>query len=174
MDEKPKKLGFQGLSGKEVAIQSRSVITTKHIKYGPRTESQKLHGATFPVELAEYFIRLYTKKGDYVIDPFAGVGSTLIACKNLQRFGLGIELYQEFVDLTNQELDAGDLVEPVQLIVQGDSLKVLEEYEDPDFDLVFTSPPYGNSIRLIKNKKRDERKWKSFIRPYGDDENDLG
>ena len=43
------------------------------------------HPAAFPVGLPEFFIKLFTKEGDNVLDPFAGSGSTGVAAENLSR-----------------------------------------------------------------------------------------
>jgi site-specific DNA-methyltransferase (adenine-specific) len=62
------------------------------------------HPAAFPVELPEFFIRLMTKAGDLVIDPFVGSGTTGIAARRLGRNFLGIELDENYVRLANSRL----------------------------------------------------------------------
>lgn len=52
----------------------------------------KSHSATFPVELPKWFIRLFTQTGDVVLDPFIGSGTTAVACIELDRSYVGIEL----------------------------------------------------------------------------------
>ncbi len=58
--------------------------------------SNKKHSAVFPVELPSWFIRLFTKPGDVVLDPFVGSGTTAIAARDLRRHFIGIELSAEY------------------------------------------------------------------------------
>jgi site-specific DNA-methyltransferase (adenine-specific) len=71
----------------------------------------KNHSAAFPIELPSWFIRLFTKEGDVVLDPFLGAGTTALAAARLGRRFVGIELQQEFVALVHERL--ADLVSPV-------------------------------------------------------------
>jgi len=59
----------------------------------------KAHPATFPVALPREFIRLYTEPGEVVLDPFAGAGTTMLACEELGRLFRGVELSPRYVDL---------------------------------------------------------------------------
>ena len=59
-------------------------------------ESPKLHPTQKPVKLLEQLIEIFTDKGDVVIDPCAGSGSTLIAAENLGRKAHGFEIKKEF------------------------------------------------------------------------------
>ena len=56
------------------------------------------HPATFPLEMAERVIRLYSFKGDKVLDPFAGTGTTPIAAEKLGRRGLGFEIEEAYAE----------------------------------------------------------------------------
>jgi len=56
----------------------------------------KNHSAVFPVGLPEWFIRLFTKEGDLVLDPFAGSGTTAIACVRTKRYYTMIEIQESY------------------------------------------------------------------------------
>lgn len=56
------------------------------------------HFCPFPPELVERMIRLTTKAGDLVVDPFAGTGTTITVAGELDRRGLGIEINSSYVD----------------------------------------------------------------------------
>ncbi len=66
--------------------------------------TNKGHSATFPKELPLWFIKLFTKKGDIVLDPFIGSGTTAIACVELQRHYIGIELNEEYYQLAKNRV----------------------------------------------------------------------
>ncbi len=55
------------------------------------------HSAVFPIELPSWFIKLFTKKGDVVVDPFIGIGTTAIAAVLLERSYIGIEFSGEYI-----------------------------------------------------------------------------
>ncbi len=58
--------------------------------------SHKNHSAIFPIELPSWFIRLFTKEGDVVLDPFLGSGTSAVAATMHKRKYLGIELKKEY------------------------------------------------------------------------------
>lgn len=58
----------------------------------------KDHSAAYPEALPEWFIKLFTKEGDMVLDPFVGSGTTLFAAYKLDRSSIGMEFQQEYVD----------------------------------------------------------------------------
>jgi len=61
------------------------------------TESgNKNHSATFPLALPKWFIKLFTKPGDVILDPFLGSGTAAVAAKQLGRRYIGIEILKEF------------------------------------------------------------------------------
>lgn len=67
-------------------------------------ETGKLHSAQKPVALIEYLINNSTFEKEVVLDCFSGSGSTIIAAEKLKRNWLGIELEQEFIDITKKRL----------------------------------------------------------------------
>lgn len=70
-----------------------------------RTPSNKhIHPTQKPVELLEILLRMSTSPGDLVVDPFAGSGSTIVACERLGRRGIGIELSPAFAERAQARL----------------------------------------------------------------------
>ncbi len=63
------------------------------------------HPAVFPVGLPEFFIKLFTKADDYVLDPFAGSGSTGLAAENTDRNVVLIDTKMEYINITKYRLE---------------------------------------------------------------------
>lgn len=61
--------------------------------------SNRNHSAAFPISLPSWFIKLFTEPGDIVLDPFIGSGTTALACIELNRHYIGIELMEEYYKL---------------------------------------------------------------------------
>jgi site-specific DNA-methyltransferase (adenine-specific) len=66
--------------------------------------SNRNHSAVFPLELPTWFIKLFTRKGDIVLDPFIGVGTSAIAATLLGRSYIGIESSAEYATLARKNL----------------------------------------------------------------------
>lgn len=62
-------------------------------------DNADIHNATMPVELASYFVKNFTQKGDSVYDAFIGTGTTLIACEQTDRTCYGMELDPKYTDV---------------------------------------------------------------------------
>ena len=60
--------------------------------------NNKNHSAAFPNSLPEWFIKLFTKENDVVLDPFAGSGTTLFVAQSLNRNSIGIEIVPNYVE----------------------------------------------------------------------------
>lgn len=71
--------------------------------------SNKNHSAAFPEELPEWFIKLFTKEGDTVLDPFAGSGTTLVVANRMKRHSIGIEIVKEYVDMMKEQINPVEL-----------------------------------------------------------------
>lgn len=67
--------------------------------------NNKNHSAVFPKSLPTWFIKLFTKRGDIVLDPFLGSGTTSIAALKLDRNSIGIEILKEYYDLAVENIN---------------------------------------------------------------------
>ncbi|PIE31717.1 MAG: hypothetical protein CSA55_05085 [Ilumatobacter coccineus] len=70
----------------------------------PESAHRVGHPAPFPVELPERLIRLYTFKGDLVLDPFMGSGSALVAAAQLERRYVGYDTDPDYVEMARRRV----------------------------------------------------------------------
>ncbi len=69
----------------------------------------KNHSAAFPEELPEWFIKLFTQERDWVLDPFAGSGTTVHVAKRMNRNSVGIEILPEYYEMAKIKLNISQL-----------------------------------------------------------------
>jgi site-specific DNA-methyltransferase (adenine-specific)/site-specific DNA-methyltransferase (cytosine-N4-specific) len=76
--------------------------------------NNKNHSAAFPEELPEWFIKLFTKENDCVLDPFMGSGTTLTVANRMKRNSIGIEILPEYFNMVKNQLNPVELylIEP--------------------------------------------------------------
>lgn len=72
--------------------------------------SNKNHSAAFPDSLPEWFIKLFTKEYDTVLDPFAGSGTTLFVAQRMLRHSIGIEIIPEYVEIIKSQISEKELL----------------------------------------------------------------
>ena len=71
--------------------------------------NNKNHSAAFPQELPEWFIKLFTKENDTVLDPFMGSGTTLKVANKMKRNSIGIDIIPAYYESVNKQLNPVDL-----------------------------------------------------------------
>jgi len=71
--------------------------------------NNKNHSAAFPEELPEWFIKLFTKQNDTVLDPFMGSGTTLVVANRLRRNSIGIDIVPEYYEMVRKRLQPVEL-----------------------------------------------------------------
>jgi site-specific DNA-methyltransferase (adenine-specific) len=67
-------------------------------------ENRKLHPAPFPLELPLRVIKFYCFPEDVVLDPFVGSGTTLLACKLLNRKGIGVDYNPDYLKIAKERI----------------------------------------------------------------------
>lgn len=72
--------------------------------------NNKNHSAAFPEELPEWFVKLFTKEFDTVLDPFMGSGTTLSVSKRMNRNSIGIEIIPEYVEMVQKNIYNNELL----------------------------------------------------------------
>lgn len=115
----------------------------------PRKGVEILHPAKFPETMVAEFIEFFTKEGQRVLDPFAGIGSTLVACDMTNRIGIGIEIEEKWAKIAKMRSK--------QTVIVGD-VREIDKMNLPIVDFVITSPPYWKQLKnaKIRQKPRDD------------------
>lgn len=152
-----------------------------------RNRATELHPARYPEELVREFLLFFTKRGEWVLDPFAGSGATLVAAQEAGRNAVGIELSERYAAVAGQRA-AGQSA----WVLQGDARRLsdpsfwtggaprgLPMGEDgrPRFDFVMTSPPYWDMLHHSRGgveSAQKKRAKKGLDTAYSDDPRDLG
>jgi len=146
----------------------------------PRRKGVLRHPAKFPETMAQEFVEFFTKKGETVLDPMAGTGSTLVAALRARRHSYGIELNPGYAGIAREVLAE----ERAALGTSAEGLKAEVFTADaaqaaglglPPVDYVLTSPPYWDMLHAhgaaTQKKRRAAPELDVF---YSDDPADLG
>jgi DNA modification methylase len=138
------------------------------------------HPATYPIALARRCIELFSHKGQLVVDPFMGSGTTLLAARDAERNAVGFDINPAYIKLTQERLAQDTLFTTTQQIpILDDARHIAHYFEEESITCVVTSPPYANLLnRKRKNKSRrgDERKNEQYMKveQYSQRPEDLG
>lgn len=130
----------------------------------------------FIPQIPHQMILRYTKKGEWVLDPFVGSGTTLIECRRLGRNGVGIELNPEVAqkakELIKKETNKDGVVSEV---IIGDSRvidikSILEKHGIKQVQFLIMHPPYHDIIKFSKDKNdlSNARNTEEFLRMFGE------
>ena len=106
-DRKSKYIKGEDIYGKEkeFGISHMSNFPKQIIEFSNPSGKGQLHPTQKPVELLEYLIKTYTNENDLVLDNCMGSGSTGVACKNLNRNFIGIELDENYFNIAKERID---------------------------------------------------------------------
>jgi len=166
------------LTGKEWLPETKSFFFQKGLgAKHPHAQIERQHPAPFSFQDIGRLILFFTKRGQKVLDPFGGVGSTAKACALNGRICTQIELSPKWHELAIKRLETevAEGESSNHKFINGDCRKVLKTFESNFFDFIVTSPPYW----AILNKRADhkvikERVNNNLATNYSDSDDDLG
>ena len=146
----------------------------------PRKKGVLVHPAKFPETMAQEFIEFFTKKGETVLDPMAGTGSTLVAALRAGRNSFGIELNPKYAEIAKNIIEEERTVQGEKVkgltskVIEGDAAKITD-FGLSTCDYVLTSPPYWDMLRAKGAETQKKRRASEELDVhYSDDPNDMG
>lgn len=169
---------LNALTAAEWITRTVSVFVQKgHGKGSPDALIERQHPAPFSYQDVLRFIEFFSKPGEWILDPFVGIGSTLKACGIAGRSGVGIELSPKFAELAQQrlevELSQEQCVSNSLEILNEDARTAIDRLEDDRFSFLVTSPPYWGILNKVDHKARQERISAGLDHKYSESDLDL-
>ena len=140
---------LNNLTGAEWQYATKTVIS----KIYPTNMQHKLrsqHGGQKPPELCEDLIKIFSKVGQKVLDPFAGVGGTLLGAALCNREAIGIELNEKWINIYKEVCKLEGLKEFE--VINGDANEKLKEIQQESIDFILTDVPYWIMDQLTKTR----------------------
>ena len=130
----------------------------------------------FIPQIPNQFLRRYTKRGDWILDPFLGSGTTLIECKRLGRNGIGVELLPKVAGLAEKNIKKEENPFDIETeIIISDSTKLdfkseLKKRNIKSVQFLIMHPPYWDIIKFSENKKdlSNSKNLKEFLKKFGE------
>ena len=169
------------LSGKEWVYFLNSVEVTNYSTHGAEGYGhnlRKVHPSPKPPQLMERLVRFFTKKNMWVLDPFAGVGGTLLGSSLANRNAVGIDLSKEYHGVYAEVCKQEKLKEQIYLTGDSRSIDALLKnkfgHKIPKFDLILTDPPYGNMMTKKKTGEAAKKKEDTSPTPFTNLKEDIG
>ena len=112
----------------------------------------------FIPQIPNQLLRRYSKKGEWVLDPFLGSGTTLIECKRLGRNGIGIELNDQVANATRVTISKEkNPFKVTTKVIRGDSRNIdqkslFKKLKVESFQFLIMHPPYWDIIKFSNDK----------------------
>jgi DNA modification methylase len=119
-------------------------------------------------EIPRNLIMRYSEKGDTILDPFVGSGTTIIETKLLGRKGIGIDINPDAIKLAKKRIEFSKLFNEHQELKVGDA-RDLSFVKDSSIDLICAHPPYADAIQYTDGIEGDL----SFIRNVDEFANEM-
>jgi DNA modification methylase len=113
----------------------------------------------FIPQIPNQLLRRFTKKYEWVLDPFLGSGTTLIECKRLGRNGIGVDILPDVVELANKNISSEEnIFDGRTEVINADSTELdfkqeLEKRNVESVQFLIMHPPYWDIVKFGENKK---------------------
>ncbi|MEO8287586.1 MAG: DNA methyltransferase [Chloroflexota bacterium] len=165
------------LTGREWVHFLSSVDATAYPTTGPQSYGhnlRRIHPSPKPPQLMAKIVEFFTRRGEWVLDPFMGVGGTLLGCSLAERNAVGVDLSADYIETYHSVATQEGL--PIQTAIAADSRQMLDRAEVAGrrYDMVLTDPPYGDMMRRPQNGEKKKKTGDSSSTPFTASTQDLG
>lgn len=167
---------LNNLSGRKWTYFLSSVEVTSYPVSGPESychELRRLHPSPKPPQLMKKIIEFFTKEGGWVLDPFMGVGGTLLGASLCRRNAVGIEICEKYIETYKMVTRKLRLKEQIAICDDARNIPQIFEGIGEFFHLILTDPPYCNMQARPKTGAYGKRKGRKPT-PFTNDPRDLG
>lgn len=165
------------LTGREWLYFLSSVDATAYPTTGPQSYShdlRRVHPSPKPPQLMQRLVQFFTKEGEWALDPFMGVGGTLLGCSLAARNAVGLDLSADYITVYGQVARRENL--SLQTTIHADARTMLQlpQVAGRLFDMVLTDPPYGDMMRRPQSGEKKKKTGLDTPTPFTGDPADLG
>jgi DNA modification methylase len=167
---------LNALGGNEWLYFTKTVLRTSYPAHVGQ-DLRRRHGANKPPLLMRHLVEFFTRPGGTVLDPFAGVGGTLLGASIAEpapRVATGIEINPEWISVYREVCVREGL--PEQEVVQGDCRAVLDDFAAQGrlFDCIATDPPYSIALdKTMCDGKYDVQSRRTDFDRFSESDSDL-
>ncbi len=168
---------LNNLTGSEWVHFLSSVEATAYPTRGPQSYGhnlRRIHPSPKPPQLMRRLVEFFSKEGEWVLDPFMGVGGTLLGCSLAGRNAVGLDLAPGYIETYYKVTEQESLNAQTAILTDARSMLEHERVRDRLFSLVLTDPPYGDMMRRPQSGEQKKRTGQAAGTPFTDDAADLG
>jgi DNA modification methylase len=165
------------LTGREWVHFLSSVEATAYPTTGPQSfghNLRRVHPSPKPPHLMGRIVEFFTRRGEWVLDPFMGVGGTLLGCSLAGHNAVGVDLSPEYVATYRQVAAQEGLAQHTAIVADSRGLLELPDVARRRFDLVLTDPPYSDMMRRPQSGEKKKRTGDDAATPFTSSPDDLG
>ncbi len=154
------------------SVEATAYPTTGPYSYGHRL--RRVHPSPKPPQLMQRIVEFFTRQGEWVLDPFMGVGGALLGCSLAGRNGVGIELSREYVETYHEVAIQEGLRSHTAIVADSRQMLELPQVYGHTFDMVLTDPPYGDMMRRPQLGEKKKKTGNGSSTPFTSSPYDLG
>lgn len=168
---------LNNLSGRRWIFFLNTIEVTNYPTSGEESYGHKLrriHPSPKPPQLMKSIIEFFTKEGGWVLDPFMGVGGTLLGASLCKRNAVGIDISKEYIETYNKVTEHLGLKKQISIIDDARNMPDILNNLGEFFDLILTDPPYCNMQARPKTGEKAKRNGRKYATPFTTDERDIG